>query len=153
MPRLRVNALVGEGAGQTARLGIGEEDANSVLHDWHLGRLQSFDVGGGGGSRTIFPQFIFNNLPIFNCLQNFSKAQNASFLVQFWYSFRHFLRSIFAFSSECGRRRVSCSPSANVILAHIVGGGGEPARASFLPPNFRRCIQMADDAESCDQRK
>jgi hypothetical protein len=40
-----------------------------------------------------------------------------------------------------------------LILAHISGGGGEPARASFLPPNFRRSIQMADDAESCDQRK
>ena len=29
---------------------------------------------------------------------------------------------IFAFSSECGRRRASCSPSAKVILVHLAAG-------------------------------
>lgn len=59
----------------------------------------------------------------------------------YWYSlgtvFRRFSMPIFAFSSECGRRRASCSPSAKVILVHLSGGGGEPAHVGFLPPAFR----------------
>lgn len=43
---------------------------------------------GPGGSRTMFPQFKLNNLPVFSCLHKVEKAKNAISLVQFWYSFR-----------------------------------------------------------------
>jgi len=47
--------------------------------------------------------------------------------------FRRFFTQIFAFSSECGRWRASCLPSAEMILTHISGDGKKTAHASFLP--------------------
>jgi len=70
-------------------------------------------------------------------------------LVQFSGILEVYLRLLFRMLEAAG----VLLPFSILILAHISGGGGESARASFLPPNFRRCIQMAHDAESCDQRK